>query len=133
MPSSVVDPDLRSHRIWKENKFYRTSVRNVSNNSFFFPTTGIYQVTCGLVNMTYQCTFGSNVGMDTSVSTMQTLINRFKTKLFLANNNVSSAIQAKDFSSWTVIEVGNGSAVMNATCSDVYTQVSPKISVLFFS
>lgn len=127
MPSSVVDDrDLRSHRFWKDNKFYRTSVRSVSNNSYFFPTNGMYNITCGLVNTTYRCTFGSNFGVDTGVSSMQTPINRFKTILFLDNNNDSSVIQEKDFSSWTVTEIGNGSAVTNATCSDVYTQVSPK-------
>lgn len=133
MPSSVAeDRDLRSHRLWKDNKFYRTSVRSVSNNSYFFPTTGMYNITCGLLNMTYQCTFGSNFGVDTGVSIMQTPINRFKTILFLGNNNnISSVIQAKGFSSWTVTEIGNGSAVMNATCSDVYTQVSLKFFVLF--
>lgn len=133
MPSSVDDDqDLRSHSIWKDNTFYRTSVRSVSNNSYFFPTTGMYNVTCSLVNMTYQCTFGSDVGVDKSVSSMQTPINRFKTILFLANKNVSSVIQAKDFSSWTVTGVGNGLAVMNATCSDVYTQVSPKTCLILF-
>lgn len=133
IPSSVVeDPDLRSRRFWKDNKFYRTSVRSVSNNSYFFPTTEMHDINCGLVNMTYQCTFGSNFGVDTGVSSMRTPINRFKTILFL-DNNVSSVIQAKDFSSWTVTEIGNGSAVMNATCSDVYTQVSPKFFVLFFT
>lgn len=134
MPSSVVeDQDLRSHRFWKDNKFYRTSVRSVSNNAYFFPTTGMYNITCGLVNMTYQCTFGSNFGVDKGVLSMQTPINRFKTILFLDNKNVSSVIQAKDFSSWTVTEIGNGSAVMNATCNNVYTQVRPKYFVLFFS
>lgn len=134
MPSSVVDDrDLRSHRFWKDNKFYRTSVRSVSNNSYFFPTTEMYNITCGLVNMTYQCTFGSNFDVDTGVSSMQTPINRFKTIIFLDNNKVRSVIQAKDFSSWTVIEIGNGSAVMNVTCSDLYTPVSPKFFVLFFS
>lgn len=134
MPSlDVDDRDLRSHRFWKENKFYRTSVRSVSNNSYFFPTTGMYNITCDLVNMVYQCTFGSNIGVDTGLSTMQTPINRFKTILFRDNNNVSSVIQAKDFSSWTVTEIGNGLAVMNATCSNVYTQVSLKFFVLFFS
>lgn len=131
MPSSVVDDlDLRSHRFWKENKFYRTSVRSVSNNSYFFPTTGIYNITCGLVNMTYQCTFGSNFVTDIGVSSMQTPINRFKRILFL-DNNVSSVIQEKDFSSWTVTEIGNGSAVMNAKCSDVYSQVTPKFLSCF--
>jgi len=130
MPSLVVDDrDLRSHRFWKENKFYRTSVRSVSNNSYFFPTTGMYNITCGLVNMVYQCTFGSNIGVDTGLSTMQTPINRFKTILFRDNNNVSSVIQAKDFSSWTVTEIGNGLAVMNATCSDVYTQTDREVSI----
>jgi len=127
MPSSVVeDTDLRSNRFWKDNKFYRTSVRSVSNNSYFFPTTGMYNITCGLVNMTYKCAFGSNFGVDTGVSSMQTPINRFKTISFLDNNNVSSVIQANDFSSWTVREIGTGSAVKNVTCSDEYTQVSPK-------
>ena len=134
MPSSVVeDRDVRSHRFWKDNKFYRTSVRSVSNTSYFFPTTGIYNITCGLANMTYQCTFGSNFGLGTGVSNMQTPINRLKTVLFLDNNNVSSVIQANDFSRWTVTEIGNGSAVTNAKCSDVYTQVSSKFFVLFFS
>jgi hypothetical protein len=133
MPSSVVDDrDVRSHRFWKDNKFYRTSVRSISNNSYFFPATGMYNINCGLVNMTYQCTFGSNFGVDTGLSSMQTPINRFKTILFLDHNNVSSAIQAKDCSSWTIAEIGNGSAVMNATCSDIYTQVNPKFFVLLF-
>lgn len=130
MPSLVVDDtDLRSHRFWKDNKFYRTSVRSVSNNSYFFPTTGIYTIACGLVNMTYKCTFGSNFGVDTDVSSMQTPIYRFKKILFLDNNNVSSVIQANDFSSWTVREIGTGSAVTNATCTDVYTQAEREVSV----
>jgi hypothetical protein len=134
MPSAVVDDrDLRSHRFWKDNKFYRTSVRSVSNNSYFFPTTEMYNITCGLVNMVYQCTFDSNFGVDTGLSTMQTPINRFKTILFRDNNNVSSVNQTKDFTSWTVTEIGNGSTVMNATCNDVYTQVSLTYFVLFFS
>lgn len=131
-PSVVEDRDLRSRRFWKDNKFYRTSVRSVSNNSYFFPTTGMYNITCGLVNRTYQCKFGGNVRVDTGVSSMQTPINRFKTSLFLANNNVSSVILAKDISSWTVTKVGNESAEMRPTCSDVYTQVSLEFYVVFF-
>ena len=127
MPSYVVeDRDLRSHRFWKDNKFYQTSVRSASNNSYFFPTTGMYNITCGLVNMSYKCTFGSNFSVDTGVWSTQTPIDRFKTILFLHNNNGSSVIQGNDYSSWTVTEIGTGSAATNATCSDVYTQVSPK-------
>lgn len=93
----------------------------------------MYNITCGLVNRTYQCKFGGNVRVDTGVSSMQTPINQFKTSLFLANNNISSVVLAKDFSSWTVKKAGNESAEMKATCSDVYTQVSLKFSAVFFS
>jgi hypothetical protein len=132
MPSSAVeDRDLRSRRFWKDNDFYRTSVRSVSNNSYFFPTTGMYNFTCGLVNMTYQCKIGSNVSVNKCVSNIQTPINRFKTSLFLANKKVKNMILAKGFSDWVGSKAGSGSSEMNATCSNVYTQVSRNVLSFF--
>lgn len=130
MPSSVVhNRDLRSRRFWKDNEFYRTSVRSVSNNSYFFPTTGMYNLTCGLVNMTYQCKFGTNVSVDKCVSNTQTPINRFKTSLFLANKKDTNMILATGFSKQIGSKVANRSAEMNATCSDIYTQSDREVSV----
>lgn len=122
------DRDLRSRHFWKNNEYYRTSVRRTSNNSYFFPTTEMYNLTCGFVNTTYVCRFGSNVSDDEGASRITTPKNRFRTSLFLASNNVTSMILATGFSSWIGTKNGNGSAEMNATCSDGYTQVCPKCS-----
>lgn len=130
------DKDLRSHRQWKNNEFYRNSVRKVSNNSFFFPTTTIYNLTCALVDTTYQCQFGNNASME-EASRIQTSINRFKTSLLLADKNATNGMfLAMGLSNWAVAEAGNISAVskenMNATCSDVYTQVCLDIPAMLF-
>lgn len=137
MPSSVdEDTDLRSHRFRKNNDFYQTSVRSISNNSFFFPTTGLYNFSCVIANMTYQCQFGNNTSVEEGVSRIQTSRDRFKTSLLLTNNATNNMFLAMGLNNWDVAEAGNRSAVsrknMNATCSDVYTQVRTNIPAVLF-
>jgi hypothetical protein len=133
MPSTADgDRDLRSHRFRKNNEFYRTSVRSASNNSYFFPTTGLYNLSCVLVNMTYECKFGKNASVEEGVSKIQSSRDQFKTSLFLTNKNKNMFL-ATGLSNWITAETGNGSTTSkesgNATCSDVYTQVRPVIYV----
>jgi hypothetical protein len=134
-PTSDTDRDLRSHRFRKNNEFYRTSVRSVSNNSYFFPTTGLYNLSCVLVNTTYECKFGKNASVEEGVSKIQTSRERFKTSLLLTNKS-NNMFLAKGLSNWAAAQTGNGSPTSkenaNATCSDVYTQVCPVISVILF-
>jgi hypothetical protein len=134
-PTSDTDRDLRSHRFRKNNEFYRTSVRSASNNSYFFPTTGLYNLSCVLVNMTYECKFGENSSVEEEVSKIQTSRERFKTSLFLTNKR-NNMFLAKGLSNWVAAETGNGSATSkgnaNATCNDAYTQVCLVISVSLF-
>lgn len=134
-PASDTDRDLRSHRFRKNNEFYRTSVRSASNNSYFFPTTGLYNLSCVLVNTKYECRFGKNASVAEEVPKVQTPRERFKTSLFLANKRTHMFLVTA-VSNWVATETGNGSATSkenaNATCSDVYTQVCPVISVVSF-
>jgi hypothetical protein len=129
-PTSDTDRDLRSHRFKKNNEFYRTSVRSASNNSYFFPTTGLYNLSCVLVNTTYECKFGKSASAEEGVSTIQASRERFKTSLFLTDKSNNMFLAAG------LSKTGNASATSkgntNATCSDVYTQVWPVISAIFF-
>jgi hypothetical protein len=133
-PTSDTDRDLRSHRFKKNNEFYRTSVRSASNNSYFFPTTGLYNLSCVLVNKTYECKFGKNASAE-GVSKIQTPRGRFKTSLFLTDKS-NNMFLAAGLSNWVAAKTGNASATSkgsaNATCSDVYIQVCPVISVIMF-
>lgn len=135
--SANEDTDLRSHRFRKNNDFYRTSVRSISNNSFFFPATGLYNFSCGIANTTYQCQFGNNASAEDEVLRIQTSRDRFNTSLLLAKKNATNDMfLALRLSSWTAIEAGKTSAVsnkdMNATCSDVYTEVCTNIPLMLF-
>jgi hypothetical protein len=129
MPSSTEeDSDLRSHRFKKNNDFYRTSVRSVSNNSYFFPTTGLYDLNCFLVNMTYECEFGNSTSVEGGVSRIEKSRDSFRTTLLLADKNTThSTLVVMGISDWTPTDVEDGSVVakepVNATCTDVYTQV----------
>ncbi|XP_023714958.1 uncharacterized protein LOC111868499 [Cryptotermes secundus] len=129
--TSDTDRDLRSHRFRKNNEFYRTSVRSASNNSYFFPTTGLYNLSCVLVDAKYDCRFGKNASAQ-GAPKVQTPRERFKTSLFLANKS-NNMFLATGLSNWVATETGNGSATSrenaNATCSDVYTQAGRKVSV----
>jgi hypothetical protein len=135
-PISDTDRDLRSHRFRKNNEFYRTSVRSASNNSYFFPTTGLYNLSCVLINTTHVCKFGENASIEDGVSKVQTSRERFKTNLFLTNKS-NNMFLATGLSNWFAAETDTGSATSkgnaNATCSDAYTQVCPVISVILFS
>lgn len=130
-PTSDTDRDLRSHRFKKNNEFYRTSVRSASNNSYFFPTTGLYNLSCVLVNTTYECQFGKNASAE-EVSKIQTSRERFKTSLFLTDKS-NNMFLAAGLSNWVVAETGNASALStgsaNATCTDVYIQAGRRVSV----
>lgn len=120
MPPVDEDMDLRSHRFRKNNDFYQTSVRNISNNSFFFPTTGLYNLSCVIANTTYKCQFGNNASVE-GVSRIQTSRHRFKTSLLLANTNATDNLfLAMGIKNWA----GVSKKKMNATCSDAFTQVS---------
>lgn len=134
-PTSDTDRDLRSHRFRKNNEFYRTSVRSASDSSYFFPATGLYNLSCVLVSTKYECRFGNNASV-AQVPKVQTPRERFKTSLLLANKS-NNMFLATGLSNWVATETGNGSATSkqnaNATCSDVYTQVRPVISVISFS
>jgi hypothetical protein len=134
-PATDTDRDMRSHHFRKNNEFYRSSVRSASNNSYFFPTTGLYNLSCVLRSTTYECTFGKKASFEERVSKMKTPRERFQTSLFLANNS-NSMFLATGLSSWVIAETGNNSAtskeVVDVKCSDVYTQVRPTITTILF-
>ena len=119
--------DLRNHLKLKNNEFYRTSVRMISNNSFFFPTTGLYNLSCELVNSTlsttYQCRFGDGLNVEEGISKIQTIRKHFKTNVFLNDNK--HMFLASAISNWT-----NSNGNFNSTCEDMFSQVCNKFITL---
>lgn len=133
-PTTDTDRDMRSHHFRKNNELYRSSVRSASNNSYFFPTTGLYNLSCVIVSTTYECKLGKKSSFE-RVSKVKTPRERFQTNLLLSNNS-NSMFLATGLSKWVTAEAGNGSATSNevakVTCSDVYTQVRTVITVNLF-
>lgn len=132
-PATDTDRDLRSHRYRKNNEFYRSSVRSASNDSYFFPTTGLYNLSCILANATYECKFGKDASYEDRLSKVKAPRERFLASVLLANSS-NNMLLAMGLGNWVIAETGNGSAtskdMADVTCSDVYTQVRPVLSVI---
>lgn len=129
MPEDIKDKpqdDLRNHLKLKNNEFYRTSVRKISNNSFFFPTTGLYNFSCELVNSTlfttYQCKFGEGLNVQEGVSKIKTMRKHFTANLFLSDNK--NTFLASTISNWT-----DNNYHFNSTCEDMFSQNKQKVSI----
>jgi hypothetical protein len=134
-PPTDTDRDMRSHHFRKNNELYRSSVRSASNNSYFFPTTGLYNLSCVIVGTTYECKLGKEASFEERASKIKTPRERFQASLLLTNNS-NSIFTATGLSKWVTAETGNGSAtskqVSKVTCSDVYTQVRTVITTNLF-
>ncbi|XP_011146297.1 uncharacterized protein LOC105187278 [Harpegnathos saltator] len=46
LPTDVSQQDMKEHRRLKNNEFFKTSIRQVSKSSYFFPTDQLYQFSC---------------------------------------------------------------------------------------
>ncbi|XP_069689213.1 major facilitator superfamily domain-containing protein 6-like [Periplaneta americana] len=128
--TGVGDKDLRSRRNRKNNDFYRSAIRNLSSSSYFFPTTSLYNLSCVLVNSSYtselsgvpeyQCSFGTEAAVDENITTIQPGRERFKLTLY-GGNKTNKASRVLGLSGWASKENSN------ATCSDVYSQVTVSV------
>ncbi|KAJ9578796.1 hypothetical protein L9F63_005004, partial [Diploptera punctata] len=130
MPQEILEKpkdDLRNHLKLKSNEFYRTSVRMISNDSYFFPTTGLYNFSCQLLNSTlstkYHCRFGDGLNIEEGVSKIQTVRKQFTTTLFLSGNN--NVFLASTISNWT----NNNNVNYNSTCEDTFLQKKQNVSI----
>ncbi|XP_046473619.1 uncharacterized protein [Neodiprion pinetum] len=64
LPQTVIKTtidDVREHRLLSNNDFYKTSIRQLSKSTYFFPTSELYEFTCRESNATInetRCSFG---------------------------------------------------------------------------
>ncbi|PSN42174.1 hypothetical protein C0J52_09851 [Blattella germanica] len=112
------DSDKRNKRILKNNEHYLTTIRVISNDSIFFPTSGLYNLSCVFMNDTfpkkYQCKFGENIGLEED-----SIIKHFK----------SSLHSSGEISRFTASALSITKENISAMCEDTYSQMGQRVSV----
>ncbi|XP_012265072.2 uncharacterized protein LOC105691281 [Athalia rosae] len=89
--------DVRERRLLANNEFYKTSIRQLSKSTYFFPTSKLYEFSCTESNATLNqtnCAFGE-FGVTTNSSNDNINHRGYKSKLKLLNATNIDILEAK--------------------------------------